>query len=279
MNAFLSVVLSNMVIACCLALFALCLTKVWRNSHLAHALWLMVLVKLVTPPIIGIPLPQFDQVAKETNLLPNSSWTTSDLLRRVGDRAAPPGDRPAQESSSLSVPNGEPIRPVPRAAVWKSVASEWPLLVVVCWFIGSLSFLGIAWRRHQQLLQVVATAGKPDSALVEDANGIAQRMGLGATPSLRITDVCVSPLVTIGAWNQTVLLPANLLRELNREQVRSILAHEFAHVRQTGPLDSRLRSDCRRNLLVESTRMVCQPTIATRGGRVLRRESSNCNAK
>ncbi len=46
------------------------------------------------------------------------------------------------------------------------------------------------------------------------------------------TDALVCPLVSIGGWKQLVLLPSRLLTELSREQTRSILAHELAHLRR-----------------------------------------------
>lgn len=56
MAGFLNIVVANTLIAAVLALIALSVTKVCRNPHLAHALWLLVLIKLVTPPIVTFPL-------------------------------------------------------------------------------------------------------------------------------------------------------------------------------------------------------------------------------
>ncbi len=47
MVAFLVCIASNVVFAGCLAVCVLALTRLWRNPHLAHALWLLVLFKLV----------------------------------------------------------------------------------------------------------------------------------------------------------------------------------------------------------------------------------------
>ena len=66
-TAFLTALLSNLVCAGGLALMAFSVTKVWRNPHLAHALWLLVLVKLLTPPLVEIPVPEFLLAAQEVN--------------------------------------------------------------------------------------------------------------------------------------------------------------------------------------------------------------------
>jgi HEAT repeat protein len=55
---------------------------------------------------------------------------------------------------------------------------------------------------------------------------------LAGCPPVRVTDVLVCPLVSIGGWKQLVLLPSRLLAELSREQTQSVLAHELAHIRR-----------------------------------------------
>lgn len=59
MQGFILSVISNVAVAGALALLAFVVTRVWRNPHLAHALWLLVLMKLVTPPIVQAPVPQW----------------------------------------------------------------------------------------------------------------------------------------------------------------------------------------------------------------------------
>ena len=48
--------LSNAVVATVLALIVVAITSVWRQAPLAHLLWLIVLVKLVTPPLVDLPI-------------------------------------------------------------------------------------------------------------------------------------------------------------------------------------------------------------------------------
>ena len=53
--------LSNAVAAAVLAVLATVATRVWRNPHFAYALWLVVLLRLVAPPLlpVGVPVPQW----------------------------------------------------------------------------------------------------------------------------------------------------------------------------------------------------------------------------
>ena len=47
----------NTVVAIIIAIFVYGLTRIWRSPQFAHVLWLLVLLKLVTPPILRIDLP------------------------------------------------------------------------------------------------------------------------------------------------------------------------------------------------------------------------------
>ncbi len=56
MSAWLTAGLSNAVLATVLALLACVVTRVSRHPHLAFAVWLLVLVKLLMPPLVGVPV-------------------------------------------------------------------------------------------------------------------------------------------------------------------------------------------------------------------------------
>lgn len=62
MDTLLHAGFSNAVAATVLALFALVITQVWRNQYAVNVLWLIVLLKLVTPPLIEVPIPFLNQV-------------------------------------------------------------------------------------------------------------------------------------------------------------------------------------------------------------------------
>ena len=49
--------IGNLIVAIVLASLVLSVTRIWRNPYVAHALWLIVLVKLITPPLLLVDLP------------------------------------------------------------------------------------------------------------------------------------------------------------------------------------------------------------------------------
>src|SRR5438876_10203328 len=57
METLLRIGLSNAVAALLLALVVVTVACLWRRPAVLHALWLLVLVKLVTPPLVWLPDP------------------------------------------------------------------------------------------------------------------------------------------------------------------------------------------------------------------------------
>ena len=57
METLLRIGLSNAVAALLLALLVVTVACIWRRPAVLHALWLLVLVKLVTPPFVWLPEP------------------------------------------------------------------------------------------------------------------------------------------------------------------------------------------------------------------------------
>ena len=105
MQTLFTIVGSNVALAAGLAVVVLMVTRLWRNPQLAHALWLVVLLKLVTPPLAWVSLP--------------GDWRRADKGGSVADaiRAEPL----AASASDLAPRGGEPLvewAPLPRAARW-----------------------------------------------------------------------------------------------------------------------------------------------------------------
>jgi len=62
-DSLVEIGLANALVAGVLALVALVVGRISRRPALIHALWLLVLIKLITPPVISLPLPWWQEVA------------------------------------------------------------------------------------------------------------------------------------------------------------------------------------------------------------------------
>jgi hypothetical protein len=56
-EAILRVALSNTLLAAVLALAAMAVSRIFRRPAVSHALWLIVLLKLITPPLWNVAVP------------------------------------------------------------------------------------------------------------------------------------------------------------------------------------------------------------------------------
>jgi bla regulator protein blaR1 len=54
--SILDCLISNVTMAAAMAVVAVLIGKLTRSPQIRHALWLLVLAKLVTPPIVELPI-------------------------------------------------------------------------------------------------------------------------------------------------------------------------------------------------------------------------------
>lgn len=59
MDSWIDPILTNAALAGALACLVFLVTRLWRNPHAARALWLCVLLKLIFPPLLRIPMPDW----------------------------------------------------------------------------------------------------------------------------------------------------------------------------------------------------------------------------
>src|SRR5208337_5618195 len=93
MHTVLQTGLSNAVAAIVLALLAACAGRMFRRPALAHALWLLVLLKLITPPLVPLPItwPGAGEIVANAPTLPaQPAEETDGLVLSAPEPTAPP---------------------------------------------------------------------------------------------------------------------------------------------------------------------------------------------
>src|SRR5216683_7856185 len=92
MNTFEQVVLSNAVVATVLALLASAVALFSRRPALVHSLWLLVLIKLITPPICRVEVfqlpkaPRAEAALKANDFASQPAMDTSDFSTLLSER-------------------------------------------------------------------------------------------------------------------------------------------------------------------------------------------------
>jgi beta-lactamase regulating signal transducer with metallopeptidase domain len=247
-DALLRLGLSNAVAATVLAIAVVIVSRIVRRPALTHALWLLVLVKLITPPLRSveletvIPAPAPDTMRVDISPIVErtpANEETVDPLEPMAD-AAPALDlsaRPefAPDEDPLPEPsrNEKPIAvsaPVLSPALFESLAAlPWTALIGACWIAGSLAWLLLAGWRTWRFQLLLRHAHLGPSALQHEARRLARRLGLNDNPRVWLVPGRVSPMLWTLDGTPRLLVPAELWPALNEDQRAALLLHELAH--------------------------------------------------
>jgi len=219
----------NTLVALVFALFVYGLTRVWRNPPVAHVLWLLVLFKLVAPPVMRVDWSALG--------LPGSTHRRdqiiADVSRIEGQKAenhSPFVDRPtARTTVQASATN---VKERVFAAGLRQFWNRGRPVLLWFWLGGAvLCALVAATRivRFERLLRDTLPASKRLQRLAFEVAG---KLGVRRVPDVRYVECVDVPLLWCAGWRPTIVLPMRLCRQLDDEQVAMILAHELAHLRR-----------------------------------------------
>jgi beta-lactamase regulating signal transducer with metallopeptidase domain len=223
--------LANAVSATVLALCAALAGSLCRRPGLRHGLWLLVLLKLVTPPFVPVSIPLSSTNEPDNTVAAGfSQLPTGPDAEMTAELSLTSGTVPADSSTLLPSPEtqGE-IRSLDRT---DGGVVFWPALLLICWMAGSGIWLTLAlWRllRFQKALRLL---GPAPSALQEQSRRLASRLGLARCPAVWLVPAPVSPMLWALAKTPRILIPAGLWNRLTQEQRETLLAHELAHLQR-----------------------------------------------
>lgn len=238
--AILEAVLGNLAVATALAVVALAVGRWANRPALAHVLWLLVLVKLLTPPVFTVPvkcLPARAEaraaapVAVQSLPIPAPEVVPVVMTEPEPRAAIDPAPLPAAAvPSAAEVP--QPVAPAPQTANIPIRLPSWEALLLGAWGAGTVVALVLAVRRVRRFgLLLTKFASDPAPAFVAEVALAAERMGLCRAPRVRILPGGIAPLL----WavdRPTLYFPAGLLDRLTAEQRSTLISHELAHLRR-----------------------------------------------
>jgi beta-lactamase regulating signal transducer with metallopeptidase domain len=209
-----------------------------NRPHLAHVLWLVVLVKCVTPPVFsstsGVfcwmqtgaprvsaqPLSKSDSGFGAVSRPPHRSAALAgqEYPPQLGTEFTPPAESAGAENHA--------IPPTPDRHQW--VAGS----LMAGWLAGALVMFGLAAVRLIACWRLIRRSGfRTDRSLDRLTASLSRRLKLWRPARLVITESLVGPAV-IGLFRATVLMPEVMVRDKSAEDLEPILAHELMHVRR-----------------------------------------------
>jgi beta-lactamase regulating signal transducer with metallopeptidase domain len=204
-----------------------------RRPAARHALWLIVLAKLLTPPLVHwpwslsvpgpIPTAVVAPAPEEKASVAGPAAGDAPAAEEVRFVAPRPRPAPAAPFAPVSAP---PRRAAP-AVVWRT----WlPDAVVWTWFAGGCCFALLQITRIVRLARRLSR-GLPAPPWLTARTADAARSLNVPTPRLVVLPGAASPMVcALGAVR--LIWPAALEERLTPEGVQAVLLHELAHLRR-----------------------------------------------
>ncbi len=254
MESLLLALLSNALAVTVLAGLVAGLSKVCRRPALIHSLWLVVLLKLITPPIVPMnilstswlapsvmcttsALVDDDVIANphrpEPAYLPadQSTWLRAESLSRARTNTRQGIEMDMGESSPelriavLSTPQGSVAFTLPPG--WK-----WEHLALISIGLGAVSWWALATVRIIRFEDVLRDVQPIPGDWQTRADELAARVGLVDSPTICLVPGRVPPMLWAMGRRPRLLLPVQLWATICEDERTSLLLHELAQLKR-----------------------------------------------
>ncbi len=250
-----SIAIANALLATLLAIVVWCISVWVRRPAVLHVLWVLVVVRLVMPPIFLV------------NATGTRDWLAASV-RTSSDSAVSLSETPIGGQARLIaiaretlrrtnlLPSGDAI-PARTQLEGDELAAATPSVWERRWeqFAQLQAYVGYAWPTLFYLACVLWVAGSASALLLltvqvcifrrrlprmsyqsriwqRRLEKVAQRMGLKTVPEILIVRATISPMLWGFGHRARVLFPERLLLRLNLKGQNTLLAHELAHYRR-----------------------------------------------
>lgn len=246
MTTLVEIGLSNLCIAAVLAMLAAAVGRWGRRPALTHGLWVLVFLKLITPPLVIVPIGWLEPAA-------HFASAESDIVEVATlpvDRNLPAGiaweleiDEPPAEGNEIILP---PTRSAPDVAAsprasnagstspavhWMSTF-PWVAAAGWLWCLTGAASLFLAGYRIWQFQRMLRRAAVAPSEIQAEVGRLARVLGLKDKPVVWLVLQAMSPALWVLGKRRAILIPEGLLERLSPEQRATLLAHELAHLRR-----------------------------------------------
>lgn len=216
----------NVVVTALLAGIVALVCRTTRVGPVArHALWLIVLVKFVTPPVLVWPWAAPDPLG----VAMLDAGATSPVAGEGVTGSIAVSDTPVPDASSDRVV-ASPSLPVAANPNLSDVAAiAWPWLMGV-WIAGSAAVLGIEALRLVRVARAVRRAVPGPSEIAGRVARLSRELGLRAVPVITIAGQS-SPAIWC-AGRPRLLWPADMATGVTDACLDGLIVHELAHVQR-----------------------------------------------
>ena len=263
MTWLVTTAVTNAVLVTFLAAIALVVGRLVRRPALVHLLWTVVLLKLLTPPVVELPIGwKIDPTSWTAESQRSSAFAVASIPL---DAAASSPSEVADARTSLQPPaaasalhaSGVTIKPRINAAdraelvqhELRSAIAAAPVqegraeggrtasltiayllyAALAVWVAGSMVILMLLLVRTHRFRRFLRLAAEPDERLTARARQLAYVVGLRSAPQVIVVDSVVSPMLWGLGRRMRLVFPMELRQRLDAAARDSLLLHELAH--------------------------------------------------
>ena len=195
-----------------------------NRAHLAHLLWLVVLIKCLTPPICASPGGVFSRM---------EAWFSEE----------PAVEAAAPHELIVSIGSPSETEAVPRhlqgAVPPEAAGFDWTQYVeyilwalILTWPVGVvLTATVFTWRWTAAVRRIHRSSRAADCELQQLFESLQRRLKIRLRVRLLVTESAFGPAV-VGTFRPTVVLPESLLGDKSTAELEPIMAHELLHIRR-----------------------------------------------
>ena len=235
-----------------------------NRPHIAHTLWLLVIIKAITPPVATTNFGLFPWLERSVATIAigpsnaplesaRNNTPTERSASRVGkpvngvtltapsmstdDRRAASDDSPRQQPESTNSPSqiiqSSPARHEANNASSHLHHRSVSMITLAAWLLGAVAcFSTIVVRSVRAIAQIKSTREPIPQWLVDRLTLHSEQPGI--KPRLWLTSSNFGP-VAFGLLRPTIAIPSSLIKsrkDSKTREVDAILAHEVAHLRR-----------------------------------------------
>lgn len=250
MNALVWIGIGNLILAVPLAIAAWLVGRCLRRPAITHGLWVLVLLKLVTPPLGIVPVPLIPEPARVADS-PIAEATRPQLVAAAIEPAVDDVDEGfegaieapfAAPAANLDLAPHAPQFPdaISAKVLGEAIFIAALLVTTGPWVIPVLGGLWLAgaaivWSRAlikaTEFQNLISQTCDATPAIRERVERLAEAMSV-SSPRVVFVLGTLSPMLWVWGRRATLVLPRDFFERLDVDMQTTLLVHELAHWRR-----------------------------------------------
>jgi len=228
---------SSLLIILLLVLDALLQKKV--RLVFLYGIWMLILVKLVLPTTFSSPTGMVYWFGDKVPGVITEAVSIPEKIASFIQRIKPVSKTTPYGTEIFILPlTGISPNPIAETSAQFTLESSphtntisWQGFALLAWLIVVTAMLLLLIRRMFLVRDILAKSKNPSDSMINTLNRCRKQIGVHRPILLRLSSVAAGPSVC-GLFRPTILIPQKLLQRLKRQDLRTILLHELAHIKR-----------------------------------------------